>query len=156
MPQQPTPSSDPDSTTQSLLLRQIRFTSLLQSLHDGLAELADLVDPLIRKRIMMMLRDIESVVREDTLWSEFVQRYDVIFSSYLSRLSRDFPDLTASELRLCALLRLPMQSKDIATLLHCSVRSIEKHRERIRRKLQLDPKSNLVHFLLTRYVDDPV
>lgn len=155
MLQPSTPSNDQDRTTQSMLLRQIRLTSQLQSLHDALTELADLVDPIIRKRIMMLLRDIDSAVREDDLWIEFIRRYDIMFSSYLSKLARDFPDLTASELRLCALLRLPMQSKDIATLLHCSVRSIEKHRERIRRKLQLDPKSNLVHFLLTRYVDEP-
>ena len=50
--------------------------------------------------------------------------------------------------KLCAYLRLNLNSKEIAPLMGISVRSVEVSRYRLRRKLGLDSEENLTGFLL--------
>lgn len=59
------------------------------------------------------------------------------------------PDLTATEIRICLLIAIGLQSKEIADLLVNSVTTINTHRRRIRKKLLLTPGSNLATFFTT-------
>jgi len=70
--------------------------------------------------------------------------------AFLQKLAQDFPTLTPTELRLAVFLRLPMPSREVARLFSCSVRSVEKHRERMRKKFGLAPNENLTTFLASR------
>jgi DNA-binding CsgD family transcriptional regulator len=70
--------------------------------------------------------------------------------AFLQKLAQDFPTLTPTELRLAVFLRLPMPSREVARLFSCSVRSVEKHRERMRRKFGLSSNENLTTFLASR------
>ncbi len=58
------------------------------------------------------------------------------------------PQLTPTEIKICLLLRLKFDSKEIATLLFKSLETIRTHRRRIRRKLTLPHGMNLTKFLL--------
>lgn len=131
-------------------MREIRLVSTMRSVHDALASLAQTLDPAHRATLMRLARDIEHALQEDDTWREFVHRFDIVHGNYLSDLAREYPSLTPTELRLCAFLRLPMPSKEVAALFHCSVRSIEKHRERLRKKFNLKPHENLTTFLAAR------
>lgn len=70
-------------------------------------------------------------------WREFTQKYQSVYTDFYNKLQTKSPDLTASELKTCSLLRLGMNSQDIAQLIHQNTRSIEVKRSRIRRKLKL-------------------
>ncbi|HSW67404.1 MAG TPA: hypothetical protein VLH16_02385, partial [Bacteroidales bacterium] len=63
-------------------------------------------------------------------------------------LKADSPDLTSSDLRLCAYLRLNLSSKEIAPLLNISVRGVEERRYRLRKRLKLNSEQNLSEFIL--------
>jgi len=58
------------------------------------------------------------------------------------------PQLSRSELHLCALLRLNLPSKEIAELLHITVASVDQKRFAVRQKLQLSAGQNLTNFLI--------
>jgi DNA-binding CsgD family transcriptional regulator len=58
------------------------------------------------------------------------------------------PQLTNNDLRLCACLRLNMETKDIASLMNLSVRAVENNRYRLRKKLDLKPTQNLNEYFL--------
>ncbi len=62
-------------------------------------------------------------------------------------LSARLPELSQMELKVCSLLLLSMSSKEIADSLALSVRTIERHRLRIRRKLGLARNANLTTYL---------
>ena len=82
-------------------------------------------------------------------WEQFAVHFDSVHTNYLRDLKERFPDLTASELKLCAFLRLNLSSKEISQLMNISVRGVETSRYRLRKKLDLSADANLVDFLMT-------
>ena len=58
-------------------------------------------------------------------------------------LSRSFPALTEREIKICILLRLGLQSKDVAMVSNLEPKSIEIYRYRIRKKMGLERRENL-------------
>jgi len=81
-------------------------------------------------------------------WSVFEINFERAHEKFMTTLKNRYPDLTASDLRLCAFLRMNLSSKEIAPLLGISVRGVENHRYRIRKKLNLDSDSNLTEFIV--------
>lgn len=135
---------------QSGMMREVIGTTLLRSIRDDLvAVLADM-GPAAKSATQRIVRDIDEFTVQRESWQDFMARFNAIHGNFLGNLARDFPNLTPTELRLCAFLRLPMPSKDVAKIFHCSVRSIEKHRERMRKKFNLLPTQNLATFLASR------
>jgi len=84
----------------------------------------------------------------DTIsWEEFEVRFQQVHTDFYSKLSKQFPDLSPNEIRLCAFFKLNMTSKEIAALTYQSLNSIKVARYRLRKKLELDKDENLVSVL---------
>lgn len=83
--------------------------------------------------------------------AENEKQFDISFKSahqnFYENLLHYSPELSPSELRLCAYLRLGLNTKDIASLLFISPDSVKVFRSRIRKKLNLDSETNLQLFL---------
>lgn len=74
---------------------------------------------------------------------------------HVDKLSQRFSQLTAAELRICDMVRRGLSSKEIANILDISVSTVSRHRENIRRKLDLAHRGvNLASFLRTHDADD--
>lgn len=88
--------------------------------------------------------------KEETVWNEFEIRFQQVHQSFYTNLSRNFPDLTPNERRLCAFLRLNMSTKEISTITGQSLHSINVARTRLRKKLSLtNTEKGLIEFLAT-------
>jgi len=84
----------------------------------------------------------------DNNWKEFEVHFIQTHQDFYENLHKRFPDLTPNEKKLCAFLRLNMSTKDIASITHQSVHSINVARTRLRKKLGIDQTDeNLVNFL---------
>lgn len=81
------------------------------------------------------------------LGDEFRVYFDEVHPGFLMRLSQQFSVLSKADLRLCAYLHLGMTTKEIAALTFKEVRSVESARNRLRKKLNLPPETNLAQFL---------
>lgn len=81
-------------------------------------------------------------------WKVFEENFDQAHNNFFKRLKKDFPSLTPGDLRLCAYLHLNLTSKEIAPLLNISIRGVEIHRYRLRKKLELTGDDNLVEFVM--------
>jgi len=68
-------------------------------------------------------------------------------SNFMHRLSEACPGMTENEKRLATLLRMNLSSKEIASILNISPKSVEMNRYRLRKKLQISPKENLTQFI---------
>ncbi len=90
--------------------------------------------------------DITLKVQED--WEQFEYHFDAVHGDFLNRMRRDYPDLSPNEQKLCAFLRLNLNTKDIANLLGISIRGVEVARYRLRKKLNLERGQNLSKFIL--------
>ncbi len=81
-------------------------------------------------------------------WKLFEANFEQAHETFLQTLKSKYPELTPSDLRLCAYLRVNLTCKEIAPLLGISVRGVENHRYRLRKKLQLSPETNLIDFII--------
>ncbi len=68
-------------------------------------------------------------------------------SNFIHQLSESFPTMTDNEKRLASLLRLNLSSKEIASILNISPKSVEMNRYRLRKKLKVNPKVSLSDFI---------
>jgi PAS domain S-box-containing protein len=85
----------------------------------------------------------------ESIWQEFEMRFENVYESFYRALNKLFPDLTQGEKKLCALLRLNLSSKEIATLMFQNSQSVDMARYRLRKKLNLKQNENLTDFLMT-------
>jgi DNA-binding CsgD family transcriptional regulator len=96
------------------------------------------------KKILRMLGDDKMKKN----WDQFALHFDKVHSNFLVTLKKHYPNLTPSELKLCAYLRMNLSSKEMAQIMNITIKSVELARYRLRKKLQLQPEVNLFNFLL--------
>ncbi len=97
------------------------------------------------------LRALEEITRDasrDPL-AEFEFLFRQLHPSFYEKLLAQCATLTKSELRVCAMIRLNLSSKDIARLLCLSLSTVEAIRHHIRKKLEMENAENLGNFLIT-------
>lgn len=135
--------------SRAYLLREMRYTGVLKHVAEDLAKIESALPHEHRLTAKRLQREVGEVLETDSM-AHVEQIMESMHDGYLRRLAQDFPTLTPTELRMAAFLRLPMPSKEIASLFSCSVRSVEKHRERMRKKFHLAPHESLTMFLASR------
>lgn len=96
------------------------------------------------KRITSLLKDVE---KNSANWDQFAAHFDELIDGFLNRLKTAHPNLTRTDLKVCAYLRLNFSSKQIAQLQNISVRGVEIHRYRLRKKLELPTELSLSEYL---------
>lgn len=80
-------------------------------------------------------------------WKEFELQFNEVHPGFQGRLLEKFSDLTPAERRLCAFIRLDMNTREISSLTGQSIKSIEVARARIRKKLGVPHESNLTNYI---------
>ena len=101
--------------------------------------------PLFRQINLLIAQDINS--EED--WKTFLMVFEEKHPNFFKELQLLNPELTDNDLRLCACLKLNMNTKDIASLMNLSTRAVENNRYRIRKKLKLDTSDNLNEYFIS-------
>ena len=100
--------------------------------------------PLYQKIYTLLANNLDT--EED--WKMFLIKFEQKHRNFFKRLKEMYPLLTNNDLRLCACLKLNMETKDIASLMHLSVRAVENNRYRLRKKMNLKPAENLNEYFL--------
>lgn len=95
-----------------------------------------------------ILKQINGNLNEEEFWDIYHKNFDMIHKNFFRNLRKQYPSLTASDLRFCALLRLNLSTKDIAQFTNLTIRGVETARYRIRKKLAIPGNINLVDFLI--------
>ncbi|MCW3107147.1 MAG: hypothetical protein JWQ09_1653 [Segetibacter sp.] len=97
------------------------------------------------KKIIKMLTEDEKFEQD---WEHFSSHFDRVHGDFLMALKNKVPNITPSELKLCAYLRMNLSTKEIAQLMNISVRGVEVSRYRLRKKLQIPSDANLFEYLI--------
>jgi DNA-binding CsgD family transcriptional regulator len=93
------------------------------------------------------MQQVDRSVHTQDDWAAFENQFQRVHPDYIRILSERYPVLSRTELRVCALLKVGLATKEIARLLNVSVRDIENHRYRIRKKLAIGAGGDLATFL---------
>lgn len=79
--------------------------------------------------------------------NSFNIQMEELHQEFFAKLNTQFPELTTYDLRLCVYLKTGLTTKEIAELTNVLASSVNVSRSRLRKKLKLEPKENLIKFL---------
>ncbi len=127
--------------------RIAHLSDSLASVEEQLARVSDESDADYHRRISQLRASIPGILEREG-WSEFEAQVSDHDDDFLKRLSLQYPKLTATERKICSLIRLNNTSKDLARLLNIAPRSVQAYRYRIRKKLDLTSATDLNAFIL--------
>lgn len=95
-----------------------------------------------RDFLKQLKNQLESIYQEKS-WDNFLQHFEQVHPDFYKKLMKKYPDLTQNELKICAFLRMNLNTKEISNITRQSVKSVEVARTRIRKKLSLEHNDNL-------------
>ncbi|TWF41800.1 ligand-binding sensor domain-containing protein [Chitinophaga polysaccharea] len=95
------------------------------------------------KSITDLIKDAEKI---NANWDVFAAHFDELNDDFLNKLKKQYPQLTNSDLKVCAYIKLNLSTKEIAQLLNITVRGVEVSRYRIRKKMNLPTEQSLSTF----------
>ena len=139
---------DEQSQVVNMALNIIAKNEILKSISRKLAKLSS--EPAIVKHhheIVQLRDEVLTALQIDKERDTFELFVEERNRDFYRRLDNRFPNLTNSERRLAALLRLDLSSKEIANLLNISTKSVEMNRYRLRKKIQIGKDVNLCEFI---------
>jgi AraC family transcriptional regulator, chitin signaling transcriptional activator len=106
-------------------------------------------NPSISKlKLAEMSRTLDSYLNVED--NTFEIQMDELHQDFFRKLKEQFPALSSNDLRLCAYLKIGLNSKEIAEILNIQPSSSYISRSRLRKKLNLDTEEDLYTFLNTR------
>jgi DNA-binding CsgD family transcriptional regulator len=94
-----------------------------------------------------ILRMLNQELKSENYWKEFNLYFNQVDSHFNQAMMRKHPELTSNDLRICALIRINLTTKEIASLLNISVRGVEQSRYRLKKRLNLGNDDNLVKYI---------
>ncbi|HZV68837.1 MAG TPA: triple tyrosine motif-containing protein [Saprospiraceae bacterium] len=127
----------------------VQKAEILLAVQEGLHQIREKSpDQSVKKEVQQLLNMVNFDVKLDEDWEHFAHHFDQVHVDFLKHLRERFPQLSTSDLKLCAYLRMNLSTKEIAPLLNISVRGVEGSRYRLRKKLDLSNDANLTEFIL--------
>ncbi|TXN37162.1 Two component regulator three Y domain-containing protein [Flagellimonas hymeniacidonis] len=101
------------------------------------------------QRYRSFIKKLNNSVKDTEDWKRFEVNFKELHEDFFERLLKEYPTLTPKDLKLCAYLKMNLSTKEIAPLMAITIRGVEIHRYRLRKKLQIDSSKNLSNFLIT-------
>jgi tetratricopeptide (TPR) repeat protein len=90
---------------------------------------------------------INQSLRSDKDWDVFKLYFEDVNRDFYKNLNLINPELTTNDHRLCALIKLNMNSKEMASVLNVAPNSIKSSRYRLKKKLGLDLEADLEEYI---------
>ena len=122
-----------------LVLHLQRKRDYLEGLASKIEELRSIDDlSRLKEEIGKLPNDIRQQIRSFDRLTDIEQNVSQVTSRLMRALSREYPDLTRTELVVCSYLRAGLTPGQAAELMFVSRRAVEKHRQSVRAKIGLD------------------
>lgn len=101
----------------------------------------------VMAKINEIRHGIKNNMSDDDNWKKFEENFNLVYNNFSKKMMSKYPDLNKGDLKLCIYLRMGLSSKEMASLLNTSVRSIETARYRLRKKLGIESGDSLMDFI---------
>lgn len=99
-----------------------------------------------------LIADLNKIVRKnisiDKDWEDFSRFFEDAHQGFYVSLKSKHPDLSTNDLKICSLIRLNLNVKEMAGILGISPDSARTARYRLRKKLQLAPEQEIFSYLV--------
>ncbi len=102
---------------------------------------------LSEKKYSEIIKTINTNINTENNWNNFLIKFNENHPDFFYLLEKKHSNLSKTEIKLCALLRMKLTSKEIAYILNIEQSSVNKSRQRLRKKLNIDSKINFYDYL---------
>jgi AraC family chitin signaling transcriptional activator len=139
-----------NSELASSTLNNIKKNELLIDLIEDIDKIdKEVLNSSLHSPIKKVIKKINNHLVDKDDWLTFELNFRNAHTDFFKKLREKHPDLSSNEIKLSAYLKLNLSSKEISSLMHISIRSVEQSRYRLRKKLNLLKDSNLVNYIQT-------
>uniref|UniRef100_UPI00404B3FFA triple tyrosine motif-containing protein n=2 Tax=Flavobacterium sp. TaxID=239 RepID=UPI00404B3FFA len=129
-------------------LNNIKKNELLTSLIEDLNKIdEELINSSLHPSIKKVLKKININLTDKEDWLTFELHFRNVHSDFFEKLREKHPDLSSNEIKLSAYLKLNLSSKEIASILNISIKSVDQGRWRLRKKMDLSKDASLVNYI---------
>lgn len=136
-----------DNDLTNFALHLVQKNNILKQIKSDLNKLSSETDKELNDKIKELSIHVQQSLHISQEVEEFQKKVDITYGDFFFNLKKKHPELTNNEKRLCALLRLNLTTKEIATLNNTSVKAVEMGRYRLRKKCVLENKDSLHEYL---------
>ncbi len=133
------------SKTMAIAQKEKLFSEIINGLN-GLVDSEDVQSRKIADRLIFQIR---RELGPGNWWNEFEKWFTEVHVDFFKNCRAKSPDLSPQEMKVCAFIKLNMRNKEIADLLHIQEKSVETHRQSIRRKFRLKRGDNLNNYIVS-------
>ncbi len=95
-----------------------------------------------------LLKKLDNSILHKDEWEVFENNFSQVHDEFFELLKAKHSKLTPKDLKICAYIKMNLSSKEIAPLMNISIRGVETHRYRLKKKLDLENDISLVDYLL--------
>ena len=125
----------------------LKKNELIESISQRITNLKSQMKKENQGMIQKIIFDLQAGA-DQKVWEEFEVRFENVHNDFYKTLRDRFPEITPSDEKLAAFLRLGMSTKEISAITHQSIKSLEVARTRLRKRLKLtNTDTNLLTFL---------
>lgn len=128
------------NTQNDTLLTEI--IEMLETMH----EKCNMVDMFMYKELRSKIRQLQSTINNHS-WEQFEEYFRNVHPNFHENLMGKHPKINPEELKLCYLLRLNMNSKEIAVLTNKELNSVDVARYRLRKKMKIERDIKLHEYM---------
>lgn len=128
-------------------LNLIQKNEVLENIKSAVDEIRSSLETDVRSKLTSLINTVNYSFHLDKDWENFKVHFEQVHQSFFDKLLQMYPDLNANDMKLCALIKLNLDTKETASILDISPESAKVARHRLRKKLNLTQDQNLAAFL---------
>lgn len=134
----------------TLLVKQNRKLVIhLEEIKKGIAtntkEDPELAGYIVALRTLFLLRAKEKKV--PAKWSVLYPLFDFLYGGFVSRLRKNYGDLTKHDLEICILLKFGFTNEELSSVFHTTLDAVSKAKGRLKKRLNLSVEDDLDVFI---------
>lgn len=127
-------------------LNLIQKNEILETLKSQIAAIRHSSDDATRSKLGSLMSTVNFSFHLDKDWDNFKLHFQQVHKDFFEKLGKAYSGLSGNDLKVCALLKLNMGTKEMASILDISPESVKAARYRIRKKIGLPSEQTLSSF----------
>lgn len=123
-------------------------TELLENLQRQLSELSEKLDEKDQYVVKSMRKSIHQNINFDDNWNKIKLHFEQVHPVFFNKLKSLSKELTVTDLKHCAYIKINLSAKEVASLLNVNAKSVRISRYRIKKKLHLSEEEDLAAYIM--------
>jgi AraC family transcriptional regulator, chitin signaling transcriptional activator len=95
-----------------------------------------------------ILKKVDNSIAHKDEWKIFEHNFNQVHEEFFNSLKAKHSNLTPKDLKICAYIKMNLSNKEIAPLMNVSIRGLETHRYRLKKKLDLENDISVTSYLI--------